>query len=284
MRGGGVAILAAALAGQCVRPTGEDVSAGSVVLTAGSGLRPAEIGLCAALGYASVRVYPRPRVAIIGTGDELVEPGQPLLPGQIYNSNTYALAAQVEEAGGRVIQQIHAWDTLEALRAAFDACAGADVLLTSGGVSVGDHDHVKAVFAERGAVDFWRVAIRPGKPFAFGHWGQTLFFGLPGNPVSSMVTFELFARPALRKMLGLAEFGRPRVQARLTEDASHTPGRQSFLRAIVTCDGNEYAVRPVSQQGSGMLRAMTQANALLVVPAEAATLHAGQTADALLLG
>ena len=283
MRGSGVSILIAASAGQCVRPAGEDVSAGSVVLSAGTRLRPAEIGLCAALGYASVLVYPCPQVAIVGTGNELVEPGQALQPGQIYNSNAYALAAQVAEAGGIVVQQLHARDTPEALRAAFDACIGADVLLTSGGVSVGDHDHVKAVFAERGTVDFWRTAIRPGKPIAFGRWGHTVFFGLPGNPVSSMITFELFARPALRKMLGYAAIRRPVVQARLTEDATHTPGRQSFLRAVVTRNGNGYAIRPVPQQGSGMLRAMTLANALLTLPADVATLPAGQMAAALLL-
>ncbi len=282
-RGSEVVIRATATPGQCVRPAGEDVTAGSLVLTAGTRLRPAEIGMCAALGRASVLAHPRPRVALIGTGDELVEPGQPLQFGQIYNSNTYALAAQVADAGGMVTQQVQARDTPEALRDAFDACAGADVLLTSGGVSVGDYDHVKAVFAERGTVDFWRAAIRPGKPIAFGQWGKTLFFGLPGNPVSALVTFELFARPALRKMLGQTEVRRPIVQARLLEEASHTPGRQSFLRALVTREGGEVLVRPVGQQGSGMLRSLTLANALLILPANVAAIPAGQRAAVLLL-
>ena len=232
---------------------------------------------------ASVRAHPRPRVAIISTGDELIEPGQPLQTGQIYNSNAYSLAAQVTEAGGVVTHRVLARDTPESLREAFDACAGADVLLTSGGVSVGDYDYVKSVFAERGTVDFWRVAIRPGKPLAFGRWGDTVFFGLPGNPVSSQVTFELFARPALRRMLGCKDLNRLTVQARLTEDASHNLGRQSYLRAIATQEENGWVVRPVALQGSGMLRSMTLANALLVLPADIPALTAGRTAAVLLL-
>ena len=281
--GDAVTFREAAEFGQCIRPAGEDVSAGSVVLTAGSLIRPAEIGLCAALGRTAVLAYPRPRVAIISTGDELVEPGQPLLPGQIYNSNAYSLAAQVVEAGGIVTQRLHARDTPEALREAFDACAGADVLLTSGGVSVGDFDYVKSVFAERGTVDFWRVAIRPGKPLAFGRWGDIVFFGLPGNPVSSMVTFELFALPALRRMQGRPDLHRTQVQARLTEDTSHHPGRQSYLRAVATRQDGGYVVRPVQLQGSGMLRSMTLANALLILPADVPGLSAGQRATVLLL-
>lgn len=268
-------------AGQCVRPAGEDVRAGSLALAAGRRLRPAEIGMAAALGRTGLRVYPRPRVAIISTGDELAEPGQPLEPGQIYNSNAYGLAAQVAEAGGVVTQQHHARDTPEALRHAFDACAGADLLLTSGGVSVGDHDHVKAVFNERGTMDFWRVAIRPGKPVAFGRWAETVFFGLPGNPVSSMVTFELFARPALRRMRGISPPARPTVPARLTESASHTPGRQSYQRAAVTQSEDGLRVRPTDQQGSGMLRSLTEANALLILPAEIDSLPAGEIVQVL---
>ena len=282
-RENGVVILTAASAGQCVRPAGEDVKAGSIVVTAGSRLRPAEIGMCAAVGKVSVRTYPRPRVAIISTGDELVEPGQTLQSGQIYNSNAYSLAAQVIEAGGIVTQRLHANDTPDALREAFDSCAGADILLTSGGVSVGDYDYVKAVFAERGTVDFWRVAIRPGKPLAFGQWGKTLFFGLPGNPVSSMVTFELFVRPALRRMAGHTHPLRQTISALLTEEASHHPGRQSYLRAVAVHDDKGYTVRPVAQQGSGMLRSMVTANALLIMPFETAVMSAGETVTVLLL-
>ena len=281
--GGSVTFLMAAAPGDCVRPAGEDVAAGSIVLTPGTRLRPAGIGLCAAVGRSTVRVIARPRVAIISTGDELVPPGQPLKSGQIYNSNAYSLAAQVEEAGGVVTHRLSARDTPESLREAFDQCAGADLLLTSGGVSVGDFDYVKAVFAERGTVDFWRVAIRPGKPLAFGHWGSTLFFGLPGNPVSSLVTFELFVRPALRRLLGHSDTSRPLAAARLTEEAHHNPGRQSFLRAVATQSAREYTVRPLPRQGSGMLGAAAEANALLIVPTGMSVLPAGTTADVLLL-
>ena len=282
-RGEDVAFLQPFEPGQNIRRAGEDVPAGSLVVASGSLVRPAEVGMAAVVGRASVRVHPRPRVAIISTGDELVEPGELLQSGQIYNSNAYALAAQVAEAGGVVTHRLHARDTADSLREAFDACAGADVLLTSGGVSVGDYDFVKAVFAERGTMDFWRVAIRPGKPVAFGRWGETVFFGLPGNPVSSMVTFELFVRPALRRLRGLAEPSRPTVTARLTEDAGHTMGRQSYQRAVVTPEGGGYSVTPVSKQGSGMMRSMVLANALLVIPADVSIIPAGGVGTVLLL-
>jgi len=279
----GVAFLESVKLGQHIRATGEELVAGSVVVTAGSLIRPAEIGMAASIGSAAVRAYPRPRVAILSTGDELVEPGQPLQSGQIYNSNAYAIAAQVTQAGGVVTHRLHARDSEEALREAFDACAGADVLVTSGGVSVGDYDFVKSVFAERGTVDFWRIAIRPGKPVAFGRWGQTVFFGLPGNPASSLVTFELFVRPALRKLRGLTEFSRPVVRARLTEGTAHTPGRQSFQRAVVTQEDGLYRVRPTLRQGSGMVHSLVEANALLVIPADVSALAAGETLSVLLL-
>ena len=269
--------------GQYVRTAGEDVAAGDVVLTADSLIRPAEIGMLAAIGCTSVRAYSRPRVVIISTGDELVELGQELGPGQIYNSNGYALAAQVVEAGGVVTQRIHARDTPEALRAAFDACVGADVLLTSGGVSVGDFDFVKDVFAERGTVDFWRVAIRPGKPLAFGTWGETLFFGLPGNPVSSMVTFELFVRPTMLKMRGLSELSRPLVQAQLTEAASHDAGRRSYQRAFAWREGDAWFVHPVGGQGSHRMRSMVRANALLILPHDISNIPTGEFATVMRL-
>ena len=279
----GIAFLEPAERGQHIRWTGEDLAVGSVVLSENSRIRPAEIGMAAAVGRAAVWAYPHPRVAVLSTGDELIEPGQPLQTGQIYNSNAYALAAQVIEAGGIVTQRLHARDSAQALRDAFDACAGADVIITSGGVSVGDYDFVKAVFAERGTLDFWQAAIRPGKPVAFGRWGSTLFFGLPGNPVSSMVTFELFVRPALRKMRGLTELTRPLVPARLTEEATHTPGRQSYQRAIVSKQNGGFVVAPISRQGSGRMHSMVEANALLIVFAEVAVLGRGETVSVLLL-
>lgn len=280
---GSVAFLEPATLGQHIRRAGEETGRGSVVVPSGSRLRPAEIGMAATVGRAEVLAYPRPRVAVISTGDELVELGTGLKRGQIYNSNAYALAAQVEDAGGVVIQRLHARDTPDALREAFDACAGADVLITSGGVSVGDFDYVKAVFAERGTVDFWKVAVRPGKPLAFGQWNSTLFFGLPGNPASSLVTFELFVRPALRKLGGHSQLCRPEVTAVLTEDAEHMPGRQSYQRAIVSAQNGGCAVRTTGAQGSGMLSPLVQANALLVLPADTALFPAGTEVTVLLL-
>ncbi len=280
---GGVTFLEAAKQGQHIRRAGEEVRRGSIVVPIGSRLRPAEIGMAATVGRAEVLAHPKPRVAVISTGDELVEPGLALKRGQIYNSNAYAIAAQVADAGGVVTQRLHARDTPASLREAFDSCAGADVLITSGGVSVGDFDYVKAVFAERGTVDFWKVAIRPGKPLTFGQWGQTLFFGLPGNPASSMVTFELFVRPALRKLAGQEQLTRREVKAVLTEDAGHTPGRQSYQRAVVSGQDGDYAVHTAGAQGSGMLRPLVLANALLVLPADTAFFPAGTEVTVILL-
>lgn len=282
-RPGGVAVLEPVQRGQHIRRAGEDAAAGSLVLKAGSQIHAAEIGMAATVGCAAMRAVPRPRVAILSTGDELVEPGQTLQTGQIYNSNAYALAAQAVDAGAIVTHQVHARDSAEALRLAFDACAEADVLITSGGVSVGTYDFVKAVFAERGILGFWRVAIRPGKPIAFGTIGKTLFFGLPGNPVSSMVTFELFVRPTLRKLRGLTDLSRPVVRARLAETATHTPGRQSYQRAFVTGQSGNYSVYPLSRQGSGMMHTMVQANALLIVPSDVSVIETGKIASVLLL-
>ena len=280
---GSVAFLEAVERGQHIRRAGEETQRGSVVVPKNARLRPAEIGMAATVGRAEILAYPKPRVAVVSTGDELIEPGTQLERGQIYNSNAYALAAQVQQAGGIVVRQLHARDTPDALREAFDSCAGADILITSGGVSVGDFDYVKAVFAERGTVDFWRVAIRPGKPLAFGQWDQTLFFGLPGNPASSMVTFELFVRPALRKLAGHSELTRPETRAVLTEDADHTPGRQSYQRAVVSGEPGRYTVRTTGAQGSGMLSPLVQANALLVLPPATALFPAGTEVTVLLL-
>ncbi len=261
--------------GQFVREAGSDVQQGETVVTMDTLVRPAEIAMCAAVGRANISVYPRPKVAIISTGDELVNLEGTLQPGQIYDSNAYALAAQVVEAGGIVTQRLRAQDTPESLRTALDACAGADVILTSGGVSVGGYDYVKTVFAERGTIDFWRVSIRPGKPLVFGTWDQRLFFGLPGNPVSSLVTFELFVRPALLKMRGQTELSRPTVQAVLTEDAVHEPGRRSYQRGFLSHDGDSYFVHPTGDQSSHRLRSTVAANALLVIPTDVSMIPAG---------
>lgn len=278
-----VLVLEAAAPGQFIREAGNDIRAGETVLVRDTVLRPVEIGMAAAVGRDVLRVHPRPRVAVLSTGDELIPPGGMLRSGEIYNSNAYALAALVAETGGMVVLQRHAQDTPEALRAAFDECrdVGTNVILSSGGVSMGHHDYVKSVFGERGSVDFWRVAIRPGKPLAFGRWGPTLFFGLPGNPVSAMVTFELFVRPTLRKMRGLADVRRPTVQAHITAEATHEPGRRSFQRARLSREGDNWVVFPLSGQGSHQMRSLVEANALLIVPEDVTSLHPGDVATAI---
>ncbi|BDI32219.1 molybdopterin molybdenumtransferase MoeA [Capsulimonas corticalis] len=275
--GDGVWVLEGAAPGQFVRKAGEDAPAGTLVVEKGSAIRAAEVGMFAAAGRAAALVYRRPRVGVISTGDELAEPGAVLGAAQIYNSNSYAVAAQVLEAGAEVAVRVHARDTFSDLRAAFDACADCDVILTTGGVSVGEFDFVKAVVEERGSVEFWRVAIRPGKPFVFGRCGQALLFGLPGNPVSAMVTFELFVRPALRQLLGAANPMRKIETAVLTEDVAHETGRRDFQRAVVTESVDELRVRATGRQGSGMLRSMVLANALMIVPEEVAGVQSGDT-------
>ncbi len=270
--------------GQFVRASGGDAAPGDTLLVRGSTVRPQEIAVAAALGLRTLPVYRRPRVAIISTGDELVEPGHALAFGQIYNSNACALAAQVAEAGGEVSVRRHARDTPDALRAAFDACASSDIILTSGGVSVGEFDYVKAVWAERGTLDFWQVAVRPGKPLAFGAWEGRRLFGLPGNPVASLVTFELFVRPALRVMMGMANPVRPTVTATLAEAVGHQTGRRSFLRGTVTPSEAGWVAHASARQGSHQLSALPHSNALLVVPEDVTMLPAGASITALLLG
>lgn len=269
--------------GQCIRPAGQDVAERSTVLRAGQVMTPAAIAMCAAVGRASVDVHRRPRIGIIATGDELVEPGCPLGPGKIYNSNAYGLAAQAVESGAVVDKTMRAADDRDALRAAFDACVDCDIVITSGGVSVGQFDYVKDIFAERGAIDFWRVAIRPGKPLVHGRWGDRLFFGLPGNPTSSMVTFELFVRPVIRKMLGYKSLNRPIVEARLEERLRHEPGRRSFMRAVLRRSGGELTVCESGGQDSGMLHALVAANALIVIPEDVESVDAGASVRVLVL-
>lgn len=281
--GGSVRVREAREQGRYVRAAGSDMQPGDLLAARGSVLRAAHVAVAAAVGLPFLPTHARPRVAIVSTGDELAEPGEALLPGQIFNSNGYALAAQVAEAGGMVVHRALAGDSPQALRDALEACPAVDVIITSGGVSVGEFDYVKAVVAERGQVDFWRAAIRPGKPVAFGRWGGAVFFGLPGNPVSSLVTFELFVRPALRRILGAPQVSRTTVQAVLTQDAGHEPGRRSFLRGRVERVQGQWQATPGTRQGSHQLSGLPDANALLVIPEDAAHVPAGALVSALLL-
>jgi len=215
-------------------------------------------------------------------------PGEIPPPGHIRNSNRYMLAALVQEAGGALHSLTHVRDDLGAVEAAFRTLSapgtGADVILTAGGVSVGDRDFVKPALEKLGRLDLWRVAMKPGKPLAFGSIGNTLFFGLPGNPVSAMVTFELFVRPALWKMAGRTVLERPRVQATLTHPVPHLPGRREYVRAVTRCEQGRFVTTPTGAlQGSGALSSLTQANSLLIVPTDAEMLPALSVVEVLLL-
>jgi molybdopterin molybdotransferase len=249
-----------------VRHRGEDVPAGAVVLARGTVLRAQELGVVASLGRPLLAVHQKPRVAILSTGDEVAEPGRERRPGQIFDSNRFSLRGLVEAAGGRPIDHGIVPDLFDALHARLaDAGQNAEVVLTSGGVSVGDYDLVKAVLREAGGIDFWQVAMQPGRPLAFGRIGLAHFFGLPGNPVASMLTFHLFVRPALWKLGGRSELFPPRLRARALEAMRKRPGRREFKRGILEHADGELTVRATGPQGSGILTSMTRANCFIVL-------------------
>ncbi len=277
-------VFRAVKVGDYVRYPGEDVRAGEEVLSAGKWVRPQEIGVLASLGISQVSVVRRPRVGILATGDELVDVSMPLTRGKIRNSNGYAQAAQVLALGGTPIQLGVAGDTEAAVREKLDEAVrlGVDLLVSSAGVSVGAYDVVKSVLDEAGGVSFWRVRMRPGKPLAFGAYRAIPYLGLPGNPVSAMVSFETFARPAIRKMGGHTNVERPSVQAILLEDI-RSDGRESYLRAIVTRDERGYVARTTGGQGSHMMTSLVKANALVVVPEGVKAVTAGTTLTALMI-
>lgn len=284
-----VAILSTTTPGDHVRRAGEDVRLGDAVLRAGITIRSAEIAMLAAMGRASVKCVQKPRVSVISTGDELVDITRKPAPGQIRDSNRYTLAALVAESGAELHSSIHIPDDAEATERAFRSCArlnsldAAHVIVTSGGVSVGDRDFVKPVLEKLGTLELWRVRMKPGKPLAFGRIGETLFFGLPGNPVSTIVTFELFVSPALRKLAGHSELQRPRVQATLECAVSHVTGRDEFVRARLALRDGKYFANPTGAQGSGVLTSMLGANSLLVLPSESRDFPAGAQVKALIL-
>ena len=263
-----------------VRFTGESVAAGQQVMGKGKYLRPPEVSMLASLNCAGVTVYRKPTVAIVSTGDELTPLGEPLEPGKIRDSNRYGLYAQVEEAGGIPIDMgIAPDDEAETERIFRAALAKADALITSGGVSVGEHDVVKSVLARLGKINFWRVAMKPGKPQAYGIADGKPIFGLPGNPVSSLVVFELFVRPALLKMAGHTELLRPTFKATLTEPITNRDGRVNYMRAILKVSNGDYTAETTGPQGSGILHSLVLANGLITIPA-GVTLGAGETVDA----
>ncbi len=263
-----------------VRFTGESVAEGQQVMRNGKHLRPPEVSMLASLNCAEATVHRKPTVAIVSTGDELTPLGERLEPGKIRDSNRYGLYAQVEEAGGIPIDMgIAPDDEAETERIFRTALAKADALITSGGVSVGEHDVVKTVLAKLGKINFWRVAMKPGKPQAYGIADGKPIFGLPGNPVSSLVVFELFVRPALLKMAGHTNLFRPTFKAVLAESVTNRDGRVNYMRAILKVSDGEITAQTTGPQGSGILHSLVLANGLITIPT-ATTLQVGEKVDA----
>ncbi|HEY0481039.1 MAG TPA: gephyrin-like molybdotransferase Glp [Kofleriaceae bacterium] len=287
MRDGDRVRLPASPAGDNVRLAGEDVAIGDTVLAAGARLTPWDVGLVAALGIAELPVARAPRVALIATGDELVGVTEPPRPGQLVDSSVHALAALIREAGGTADQLGIARDDLASLADRLDAARDHDVVITTGGVSVGDRDHVRAALAAAGiSLELYKVAMKPGKPFAFGMRGGSHpapVFGLPGNPVSTIVAFELFLRPALLAMQGARVVERPQVTVHVAGGYRKPAGRAHYLRARVVRDGERLVATPHAKQGSAMLSSLVDCNALVVIGAELTELAPGAAAPAILM-
>ena len=253
------------------RRRGENIAKGALVVKQGTLLRPSEIGVLASLGKAIVSVIRRPVIGVLATGDEVIDINQPLLPGKIYNSNSYSLAAQVLKYGGIPKLLGVAPDNVEQLAIAVRHGLGCDMLLTSGGVSLGDYDVVKQVLAAEGDISFWTVCMKPGKPLAFGTFkrddGKKIpHLGLPGNPVSSMVSFEVFVRPSILKMMGRINLAMPNIKAIMEDPVKNDDGRRLFARVVVRRKDGKYFARLTGPQGSGILTSMTKANGLAVIP------------------
>jgi molybdopterin molybdotransferase len=280
-----IGIVKGARQGANIRRAGEDIRQGEVTLPKGSVLRPAEIGVLASIGIASVKVIRRPRVAILATGDELVEPGLRLAPGQIYNSNNFTIAAAVQRAGGIPIVLGIARDRIDDITAKIHAAldAKADFLLTSAGVSVGEFDLVKKVLASEGEISFWRVRMKPGKPLAFGRIGAMPHLGLPGNPVSSLVSFDLLARPAILTMQGRTRLHRPQIEAIFDDEITSKDNRRHYLRVVVEKRHGEYHARLTGEQGSGILTSLTRADGLAVISEDAVAARRGERIPVIML-
>ena len=265
--------------GANIRKIGEDFPSGAVVIRKGTRVRPAEVLMLATIGRAHVKVYKRPTAAILSTGDELVDIDETPAAGKITNSNGFALSALVSEAGATPVQLGIARDTKESLAEKLAEAVKSDLIISSGGVSVGDYDLVKDVLGEMGSeMRFWKVAIKPGKPLAFGVIGGKPAFGLPGNPVSSMVAFEQFTRPALLKMSGRSDIFRRTFPASVTAEIKKKPGSMNFLRArLFIDDSGGFSATPLEGQGSAVISAMVQANCFIIVPEETSSIKVGET-------
>jgi molybdopterin molybdotransferase len=279
-----VSIRKAVRPGENVRPRGMDIRSGEIVLRTGRQLKPQDLGLLAMLGNSMVEVYRKPRVALLSSGDELVDPDAPLEEGKIRDSNSYTLAALIESTGAEPLRLGVARDQYEAVRALFERAVylRADLILSSAGVSVGAYDFVRDVIEANGEMDFWRVNMRPGKPVAFGKYRGIPFIGLPGNPVSAFVGFEVFVRPVLAKLGGQAGRTRTEVRVRCEEEVL-SDGRESYLRAEIHEAEGVLSARLTGHQGSGNLHSLVQANALLIIPAGVKCVPAGQEVNAWIL-
>jgi molybdopterin molybdotransferase len=272
---GTVLVEAEVEAGRDIRRAGEDIAPGQTVLRPGTPIGPAELGVIASLGLRSVACRRHPRVRVITGGDELIEPGEEMRPGAVRNSNAYSVSALVEWSGAAVAGAALIPDRLEETRTAIAAALDADVVVICGGVSVGEHDHVKRALAELEVEEsFWGLALKPGKPTWFGSRGRTLVFGLPGNPVSAMVTFLLLVRPALAALSG-RDPERQRTTARLTTDYEKRPGRAHAVRCRLELDEDGWRATPAGAQGSHILTSMLGADCLALIPTEAGSLSAG---------
>lgn len=280
-----VRILQPVEPGTDLRRAGEDLLEGDLIIPSGMLIRPAEVGLLASTNRSHVSVYRRPRVAVLSTGDEIVDVDEPLEDGKIVDSNGYALTALVADAGGIPLRLGICPDTQETLERSLRDGLVADAIITSGGVSVGEYDYVKAALEAVGtSMDFWKVSMTPGRPLAFGAIEETVVFGLPGNPVASMVTFELFMRPALLKMQGYTHLYRPTIRAVLQEDIAKSLGRKQFIRVTLERRGDTYFASRTGAQGSGILRSMSIADGLAVSHEDQEFMKAGQEIEVMLLG
>lgn len=266
--------------GENVRFKGEDIKAGSVVLKAGTILRPQEIGLLAAIGRASVYVYQQPIVGVLSTGSELINIDEELSAGKVVDSNSYSIISALKNAGAIPVPLGIAKDTEKEIKEKILTTRAVHILITSGGVSVGEFDLVKDLFNEIGCnMRFWKVAIKPGKPFAFGLLNGIPLFGLPGNPVSSFVAFEIFVRPVILRMQGVKNIFRRSFKATMTVDFRNKPGRTHFVRGILKWDNEQLKVKPSGEQGSAMLSSLSRANCLIVIPAEKGDLKKGEVVN-----
>jgi molybdopterin molybdotransferase len=278
-------ILKAASLGENIRRSGEDVKKGERVISKGDLIRPAEVGMLASVGRSSVLIYQKPLIAILCTGDELVDVDGNLEESKIISSNSYTLAAQVKDCGAVPVQLGIARDRKEEIREKLRQGTRADVLISSAGVSVGDYDFAKDALGDLGMeMAFWQISMKPGKPLAFGTIQGKPVFGLPGNPVSSMISFEEFVRPSLLKMMGHREVLRPVVEAILQEEIRKTAGRRHFIRAFVSFKEGSYFATTTGDQGSGILMSMLKANGLIMIPEAQEIARVGEKVKVQLLG